>query len=169
MSRNSIPLFDFLSGYSAPFGGFGTPLEQSPEKMHRFHTEAKEAKKRLVVGFQKQLSDLESVTKELESIASEMWMQGWDPNKDAINLFTTDFGLVLTSSIVESLGGVIIFRQEEDISHLSIWWQHKHAEAFPFHKIYKRLFKSEGESISFFVDRLRVLLFGPDEIREYNK
>lgn len=159
MSNVSIPPFDILSGYTAPYEGFGVPLESSSERILKFSIESMEAKKRLEDGFQRQLSGLELISNELDSIAAEMWGQGWDPRKNDINLFTTDFGLVLSQSILERFGGNLVFRSDENINHMSIWWQQKYLEAFPFHKVLKRFYYRDGESIGFFVDGLKALLF----------
>ena len=51
-----------------------------------------------------------------------------------------------------------MFRSESDLNHVSLWWSEQAVEAFPFHKMYKRLTSREGESVSFFVRGLEQLL-----------
>ncbi|MBN1919224.1 MAG: hypothetical protein JW889_15070 [Verrucomicrobia bacterium] len=94
----------------------------------------------------------------LDKIIDGMWREGWDPDASDINLFVRDFGLVLASSVLSLLGGDLVFRSEEDLSHLSIWWPVFQVEAFPFHKVYKRLYVSQGESIVSFVRGVSTLL-----------
>lgn len=158
MSNVNVPPFDLLSGFTSPYEGFGEYFEPSTERFLRYDAESREARKRLEDGFQVHLSGLELISTELDTLAAEMWEQGWNPRKNNINLFTTDFGLVLSRAILETLGGTVVLRSDEDISHLSIWWQQEQLEAFPFHKILKRLCHREGESIRFFIDGLKFLL-----------
>ncbi len=90
----------------------------------------------------------------IEQTCQRMWNEGWSPNKGNINLFSTDFGAILTSLIIEKVGGQVIFRSTDNLIDLSIWWEDNKIEAFPFHKMFKRLSSSEGEDIEYFFNQV---------------
>ena len=74
-----------------------------------------------------------------------------DPHVGNLNLFTRDFGLLLTEATLDLLGGRLVFRLpgDEIYVHNSIFWPG--VEAFPFHKAFKCLTESDGESMAYFV------------------
>jgi hypothetical protein len=114
--------------------------------------ETEGAKHRLEVGFQVKLESAREIPNQLDKINSSMWDSGWNPQGGNVNLFTRDFGCVLTKSILALLGGVLIFRSREDVSHLSILWASSKFEAFPFHKVQKCLHSRYGETMASFMD-----------------
>jgi hypothetical protein len=87
----------------------------------------------------------------LDGIIERMWETGWDPRVGDLNLFTRTFGLLLIEATLDLLGGRPIFRSPGDdiYVHNSIFWPG--VEAFPFHKAFKCLTESDGESMAYFV------------------
>jgi hypothetical protein len=146
------PPFDAIAGQSNPFTGFGQILPNSVELEEQFQKEAASAKHRLKECFRAVLADPREIPNELDKIITDMWNSGWDPQSGNVNLFTRDFGCVLTMSILDSLGGSLLFRSTEDVSHLSIFWVAAKFEAFPFHKVLKCLYNRQGETIVGFTD-----------------
>ena len=151
MSNLKVPPFDLLTHQASPYTGFGDVLTPSLERDGVLLAAADRARERVEEGFRQMLGEPTSIPSQLDEIISVMWAQGWNPDAANINLFSTDFGLLLTKVSLSLVGGSLVFRSETDISHLSLWWAHKEVEAFPFHKILKRLYSREGESIAFFV------------------
>lgn len=97
----------------------------------------------------------------LEGVIEDMWQQGWDPHHGNVDLFVRDFGLILCKSLYSQCsGGSLQFRSQTNLDHTSIWWPAQGIEAFPFHKIYKRLFSRSGESTVFFAAGVCALLRG---------
>jgi len=94
----------------------------------------------------------------LESVIQEMWDTGWDPSSGDIDLFSRDFGSLLAVSIQRSLGGKFVFRSNTDLTHASIWFEQCCLEAFPFHRVFKRLTCQHGESLTYFFQSLRKAL-----------
>jgi hypothetical protein len=158
VSIQKICRFDLLSEHAAPYAGFGDPLAESPDRVRKFLGLVEDARGRLESGFKRRLDDPHSLSQQIDVIVDEMWSQGWSPDEGNINLFVTDFGLVLTGALLALYGGNLVFRSEEDISHLSIWWPARKIEAFPFHRLLKCLFSREVNSVSLFVDRISGML-----------
>jgi hypothetical protein len=84
-----------------------------------------------------------------------MWTAGWDPDRDNLELFTRDFGAILCGSLLEARGAVLVARDGEHGFHSSVSFPDKHIEAFPWHKVYKRLRCRDGESLVYFFDSVR--------------
>jgi hypothetical protein len=101
--------------------------------------------------FRVKLESSTSIPIELDKIMEKMWATGWDPRVGDLNLFTRDFGLLLLEATLDLLGGRPVFRSPgEDIYvHNSIFWPG--VEAFPFHKAFKCLTETDGESMAYFV------------------
>lgn len=155
------PPFDSVRGQSAPFDGFGRALPDSFELENCFQMESEGAKHRLEMGFQIKLERAREIPDQLDKITATMWNSGWDPQGGNVNLFTRDFGFVLTKSILVLLGGVLIFRSTEDVSHLSILWASSKFEAFPFHKVQKCLHRRTGETMASFMDGIAKQVSSP--------
>ncbi|QNN23414.1 hypothetical protein HED60_14390 [Planctomycetales bacterium ZRK34] len=94
----------------------------------------------------------------IENTVSEMWKEGWSPKESSLNLFTTNFGLVLADAIHEGFGGVGIFRSTTDLNHYSLWWRCCKIEIFPFHKMHKRLIHASGENLCYFFQGMQEYL-----------
>lgn len=150
MSFRDIPLFDLLGDQDSPYTGFGDILPTVKEQEKAYNDSLKIARERVEDGMGVHLSPDESNTSIIEQVIFDMWKEGWDPSIGNIDLFTTDFGLILSDSIRTRVGGSLIFRSAKDLSHLSLWWPIHKYEAFPFHKVYKRLIHKEGESLLLF-------------------
>jgi hypothetical protein len=117
----------------------------------RFQAIVSEAKGRIREAFGVQVQPNEEAAALIEGLVNEMWAEGWNPGTGDINLFVRDFGSLFTAGIRATLGGTLVFRSETDLSHLSVWWARARLEAFPFHKVYKRLYTREGESLVYLV------------------
>lgn len=152
MLFHKTPPFDRLTGLSAPFEGFGPVLDRSQDRTDEFCRVVAEARRRIRDVFSVAISDSPAeIADQLDILADSMWDDGWDPSTGDVNLFATDFGLVLTAAMIKTGGGSLVFRSESDLSHVSVWYQDRGVEAFPFHKVFKRLSSREGESIASFV------------------
>ena len=158
MSDLRIPPFDVLVRQPEPYPGFGVPVVGQTTMEHEVRSNAEEARCRLEEGFGCCLSNAACVPAELDSLIDEMWAQGWDPEVGDVDLFARDFGLVLTQALLEAQRGVIVFRSDRDVSHVSIWWADMQVEAFPFHAVGKRLADREGGSLQSFANELSGLL-----------
>jgi hypothetical protein len=154
VSSHDVPAFDAIAGQRNPFAGFGQILSSRRDVERRFWEENAAARERIRKSFGRELRVAEKIPIELDSIVQGMWNTGWDPNTGNLNLFSCDLGLVLTGAIVELLGGQLIFRSENDMSHCSIFWESFEFEAFPFLKVLKRLLDRHEDSIGVFVDGL---------------
>jgi hypothetical protein len=150
MSFRDIPLFDMLDNQDGPYPGFGDILTTTKHRDMAYIESLRIAKERVEDCFGFRFSSEKSNTSVLEQIISDMWKEGWDPSTGNINLFTTDYGLLLSNSIQTIVGGSLILRSENDLSHSSLWWPKLKLEAFPFHKVYKRLINEDGESLMLF-------------------
>jgi hypothetical protein len=147
-----FPAFDMFSGKAAPYHGFGGVIQDSSELERQLHIEAAQTRKEVQKTFRSRLEPSESVPKELDDIIEKMWETGWDPRVGNLSLFTRDFGLLLFEAMLGVLGGKPIFRSPGDGNvyiHNSIFWLG--VEAFPFHKAFKCLTETDGESVAYFV------------------
>ncbi len=84
---------------------------------------------------------------QLDRIIDSMWEEGWNPAEGDINLFATDFGLALLTTLLTCRQWTLVLRSETDLSHLSLWDRRRRTEYFVFHKILKQLLNQGGESI----------------------
>jgi hypothetical protein len=150
-----------ITGQKCPYNGFGPISLATPIFEARFREGVVNARERIQDEFDVLLDGTLEDVGQIEQIASEMWQQGWKPDTENINLFPTDFGLILTDVLKTVYGGNLLFRVEEDLSHVSIWWAEQKVEAFPFHKAYKRMLEREGESLEFFGKALNTILIEP--------
>jgi len=160
MSYHKVPPFDLLAHQQEPFDGFGDVLSNTDELEKRLISLAKQAQVKIAKTFEYELLVIGDNSNMLESIITEMWVNGWNPEESDFNLFSTDFGLVLTKTILDIFKGNLIFRSEGDLSHFSIWWPEKQVEVFPFHKVQKRLYEQNGESLDYFIKGLHAIFKG---------
>jgi len=158
VSSLRVPAFDLLTEQQIPYGGFGDPLPDSSERPSRLDDAADEARCRIEKSFAINLDKPSNVPERLDGIIAGMWVHGWSPEKGDINLFVGDFGLLLTSALLKRFGGKAVFRSDEDVSHLSVWWPEKGIEAFPFHHVLRCLLEQESDSNSSFVKGIGVML-----------
>jgi hypothetical protein len=156
VSSPDLPLFDILANGARPFEGFGKVLPDA-EAGERFAAMLEVATRRVQEVFGLPEARQLDVAA-LEAIARDMWLQGWEPGNGNVNLFTTDLGSLLTRALVAAFGGEVTFRSTSDLSHASVWWPQTRVEAFPFHKMYKRLTAERGESLVDFLGALEVQL-----------
>lgn len=158
MSFHDAPPFDMLSEQIAPYEGLGRILKRDEKTEQEFWAQAGVALNRLKEGFHLDTETPQSTARDIENAIAKMWKEGWDPEKGNINLFTRDFGLALTKAIIGLVGGDLVFRSCSDLSHLSVRWDLQKIEAFPFHKVYKRLLRRDGESVEHFLRGLDSIL-----------
>lgn len=148
-----FPAFDMFSGEAtAPYRGFGGVVQDPSELERQFHAEAAQVRKGFQKTFRAKLESYASIPEELDSLIEKMWETGWNPRVGNLNLFTRDFGLLLFEAMLGVLGGKPIFRSPGDDNvyiHHSIFWLG--VEAFPFHKAFKCLTETDGESMAYFV------------------
>lgn len=126
-------------------------MTESKERVERFMGLALDAKGRIENGFREALDDANEMPGRLQHIIDGMWSSGWNPQGRNINLFVTDFGLVLVAALREIHGGQLIFRSDSDLSHLSMWWPERNLEIFPFQYVLKCLLHRDGNSIISFI------------------
>lgn len=161
MSNHKVPAFDLLTEQTAPYPGFGDArifASESPTAYVQTVVQAR-ARAEEVFGINHGLN-IESINA-VEKAIEEMWTEGWNPHDADISLFTTDFGCIITEALRRSLDGSLVLRSDIDLLHASVWWPKAKIEAFPFHKAYKRLNSVDGESLMYFVERLKALLGDP--------
>jgi hypothetical protein len=147
-----FPAFDMLVGQrTPPFLGFGDVIQDSRELEKKLHADAAQVQSKIRDAFRVKLRSSSSIPKELDAIIEKMWNTGWDPSVGNLNLFTRDFGLLLVKATLDLLGGRLIFRSSDDdfYVHNSILWPG--VEAFPFHKAFKCMTETDGESMAYFV------------------
>jgi hypothetical protein len=155
LSIRDIPnllAFDMRSGKATtPYLGFGNLVRDTHELERQLRADAVQAGEEVRDAFRVRLESSTSVPKELDDIIERMWGTGWDPRVGDLGLFTATFGLLLSEATLDLLGGTPIFRSPGDVVdfHNSIFWPG--VEAFPFHKAFKCLTESDGESMAYFV------------------
>jgi hypothetical protein len=147
-----FPAFDMFSGKATtPYRGFGDVIQDSNELERQLHADAARVRKEVRDSFRVELESPTSIPQELDDIVARMWETGWDPRVGDLGLFNATFGLLLIEATLNLLGGRPIFRSPGDIVdvHNSIFWPG--VEAFPFHKAFKCLTETDGESMAYFV------------------
>jgi hypothetical protein len=149
-------LFDLLQNGDNPTSIYGGILIENSESLSILNNMVKETEKRFSEMFLVKKQDI--TIKILEQTINDMWNEGWNPEKGDVNLFTTDFGIILTNIIMKKLNGKIIFRSTTDLSDLSIWWKDIKMEVFPFHKLFKRLSFRDGEDLEYFFSQVSKFL-----------
>jgi hypothetical protein len=148
----NFPAIDMFSGKATkPYHGFGGVIANSGELERQLHADAVRVREDFRKTFRARLVSPTSTPKELDDIVKKMWETGWDPRVGNLNLFIRDFGLLLIEATMELLGGRLVFRSPGDdvYIHNSIFWPG--VEVFPFHKAFKCLTESDGESMAYFV------------------
>jgi hypothetical protein len=158
VSSLRVPPFDMLTAQPSPYSGFGEPLAESSDLEKQLLSLADEARTRLNEGFGRQLANDASLPAELDSIVREMWEHGWSPDTGNVNLFATDFGLVLAAMLRERYKVAMVFRSATDVSHVSLFWVREEIEVFPFHHVVKCLLDSQSDSIASFADGIERVL-----------
>jgi hypothetical protein len=150
----NFPAFDMMVGAAtaAPYRGMGGVVPDSRRLEWQLHVETDMVLREVRKTFDVELASWLTTPYELDRIVERMWQTGWDPRVDDLNLFTRAFGVLLIKSTVDLLGGRVVFRDpgpDEVYIHNSIFWPG--VEAFPFHKTFKCLTETDGESMAYFV------------------
>jgi hypothetical protein len=131
-----FPAFDMFCGKVAPYHGFGGVIHDAGEFERQLHAEAAQVRMDVQKTFRAKLNSYASIPKELDGLIEKMW----------------EIGLLLFEATLDVLGGKPIFRppgKGNVYVHNSIFWPG--VEAFPFHKAFKCLTESDGESMAYFV------------------
>ena len=155
LSKNKIPDFpalDMFVGFPQPYAGFGGVIEHPGNLLKELRANAAQVREDIRRTFHVTLEDPVSTTQQLDRIIAEMWETGWDPQINNLNLFNREFGLLLFDATLDLLGGTPIFRNpggDQVYVHNSIFWPG--VEAFPFHKAFKCMTHSDGESMAHFI------------------
>lgn len=156
LSINKIPDFPaldmFVGGRSGPYPGFGGVIERPGPLLEELRSDAASVREDLRKIFHVAFENPASTTQELDRIIEDMWETGWDPQVNDLNLFTREFGLLLFDATLDLLGGSATFRDPGEgkvYVHTSIFWPG--VEAFPFHKAFKCMTQSDGESMAHFI------------------
>lgn len=147
-------MFDVLAGGASPSGDFGPVRRPGPG----FDDMALAVRTRIEESFDVDLNVAADVPEAIESIAAGMWSTGWTEMDANTAVLPHDLGLVLTVALHVTLGGSILTRGDDQWIHCSIWWEDRRLEAFPFHKVLKRLTEQDGESLTYFDRSLRARL-----------
>ena len=151
MSSHEIQDFDLLVGRSAPFHGFGEVVRDPRRIEVEFLKNVDQVRRQIRDTFGVRLEESSSIPEELDGIIRELWQTGWDPRVGNLQLFTRDFGLLLTEATLDLLKGTLIPRSASNLIHWSIFWGTERVEAFPFHKALKCLTHLDGETMTYFV------------------
>jgi hypothetical protein len=147
-----------LFGDDAPSTDFGevlTSMETKGLAQKSFEDSIDEARKRFEDIFAKLPHSGKDVVLLLEATIDDMWEQGWSAEEESLDMFVTDFGCVLTWSLLHEYKGIPAFRSQTELNHASIMWSDLGVEVFPFHKMLKRLSVREGESLNHFWESVR--------------
>ena len=150
-------LFDLLKGESEPITVFGIPF-RSIENENEISKITETAVTSINRIFKKSITITIDGIKTLEEIIRGMWKDDWNPKKGNLNLFSTHFGSILTKIIVKEIGGQIYLRDIQNLLHLSVFFDNRNIEIFPFHKIYKRLNDEEGDDLIYYYKSIKALL-----------
>jgi hypothetical protein len=145
--NNKVPSFDLLKNQIEPFSGFGDIIEKSNDLDASFNSAILQAKNRCREIFSISFEDNVRNISEIDKIISHMWCTGWNPEKNDINLFVCDFGLIYSNEILSKYGGEPIYRSKSDLNHFSIYWKNQKIEVFPFHRTLKCLWHRDDESL----------------------
>lgn len=158
MSYFEIPTFDSLTKQCVPYSGFGNTSIFSKNAPDSYVDTSQQAHSRCSEVFGIRTATPQEIIQCIDQTIASMRSQGWTPEEGSINLFTTDFGCLLTDALREMVGGSLVLRSGSDLSHASVWWAENGVEVFPFHVIYKRLQDFEASSLASFAKGVRSML-----------
>ncbi len=135
----------------------GPVVRCSRQREEDLHHDGTLAREELRETFGIGLTNAAEIPSELDAVVATMWNEGWNPQSGNIGLFAGKFGVVLVESILELCGGELIFREDANDNHCSIFWAESKLEAFPFHKTIKCMLEHEGKSMAYFVRSLAAM------------
>lgn len=147
---------DMLVGATTPARDFGAPLTDRALRDARTELAGivAEARARFIDTFGPLPDNPREVARRLEATCAEMWREGWEPQSSDLDLFATDFGVILMDAMYQDLSGEIVLRSSDELSHGSLFWPSAGIEAFPLHKVAKRLLNSDGEGLAYFYEQV---------------
>jgi hypothetical protein len=105
--------------------------------------------------------DLPSVLEELESTINQMFDQGWDPVKEALQPRTVDFGALLVQGLSRHFDLYPTLRSSQKLNDFSCFLPEVNVEIFPFRIILYRLSNPQGFSLISFWEEMAAML--PDQ------
>ena len=122
MTQTEMLPFDAIIGSEKPTDSFGSIFEDEEYELtlSQFEIFAIEVKESLRDRFDLVLSDLKTVTDELDNVISEFWSEGWVPEKNNSDLFCSHFGTILATFLNAVPNTKIIFRSSTELNNLSI-------------------------------------------------
>lgn len=88
---------------------------------------------------------------ELDRLAAQLWPEAIE-EEEVLDAIVANWGAYLGQAIIDNLGGEWTFRQ--DLEHASVHFPRTGMEAFPFHKVRKRLVLGPQESMADFYEAL---------------
>jgi hypothetical protein len=133
---------------------YGEPVIDAAQFVSDFAAGAAHARGKVSSSFKRPMDDPPGIVAALEAIIAEMWAQGWTVDPKYFSVFVRDFGLVLASAIQSTHRCQLVYRSDEVLDHVSLWWPGQKLEAFPFHRIAKSLIAPAPGAIDAFVKTL---------------
>jgi hypothetical protein len=88
---------------------------------------------------------------ELDRLAAQLWPEPME-EEEALDAIVANWGAYLGQSLLENLGGQWTFRK--DLEHASVHFPRTGMEAYPFHKVRKRLVLGGAESLMDFYEAI---------------
>jgi hypothetical protein len=137
----------FCGGATAPYRGFGDVIDDSGALESKLHADAAQVRKDVRETFRVELGSSNSIPIELDKIMEKMWATGWDPRVET----SICSRVILVCSCWRqrwSCWAEGPFSLAGRIYTSTIW---PGVEAFPFHKAFKCLTETDGESMTYFV------------------
>ena len=147
MEADSI-LFDALRGHE-PTLLFGACLEGESLACatRQFFEAVTKARAQVLDAFGVEIVAGADGVSSLDGIIKEMWDTGWSPDRNSLDLFMADFGVLFAAALLGIAGAAPVFRSSQVIDHMSVWLPQAGMEVFPIHKVLKCLRHSEGENL----------------------
>lgn len=93
----------------------------------------------------------EDSVEELDRLAAQLWPEPIE-EEETLDAIVANWGAYLGQAIIENMGGEWTFRQ--DLDHASVHFPRTGMEAFPFHKVRKRLVLGTRESMMDFYEAI---------------
>jgi len=150
METQSEFLFDALAKEDAPSSIFGDILGGSPLRLATatLRRDAEGARSRVNDTFGHHVTPDEQGIRVLDTIVAEMWSTGWDPKRESLDLFVSDFGALYASAFASIETLRLVARSTGDPLHMSFWSLMARMEYFPYHKVVKALRNPTGENLA---------------------
>jgi hypothetical protein len=136
---------------------YGDAVTGTPKNL-TFERELAELSDEMVTGVMAVFDDAgvlldysEDSVEELDRLAAQLWPEPLE-EEETLDALVSNWGAYLGQAIIENLGGEWTFRQ--DLEHASVHFPRTGMEAFPFHKVRKRLVLGAEESMYDFYEAI---------------